>query len=442
MVFLVPPFQVPDEPSHFFRAYQVSQFDFMPEDQYNILGGELPESLFNIMRVVQITPGKQDEKFRQSMLDSALKIKLEPDKKIFIQFPNTALYSPIAYFPQATGIFIGRIFSLSPLILLYTARIFNLLVWVIVLYFALKITPINKWLFLALALTPMSIHLVASASVDTFLIALSFLFIAIIFRLAYDEKTTLGRREMFLLLLITVLIALSKNIYVILVLLFFIIPVRKAGSRKNYFFKATILCASGLTVFIVSSFIVSHLVGQIDPIENFYGDNSIVSKINPKKQIQFILSDIPRFFGMILYSFSTLWQFVTESFIGYLGWAEVQLGRTYYHFAYLILFFLAVFGNSKVVRIRFLDRFLMVLVFAGGILSFSFTMYCSWTEPGSPIIQNLQGRYFIPVVPLALSAMNINQLNIPKWVFPLVLILFISVSILLTIKALLIRFYF
>src|SRR4051812_35126073 len=47
-ILLTPPFQVPDEFSHFFRAWQISEGRILSEKTNNRAGGELPLSLEKI----------------------------------------------------------------------------------------------------------------------------------------------------------------------------------------------------------------------------------------------------------------------------------------------------------------------------------------------------------------------------------------------------------
>src|ERR1700685_264893 len=46
--FLTAPFQAPDEPAHFFRAYQISEGAFLPQYRDHRGGGELPASLAEV----------------------------------------------------------------------------------------------------------------------------------------------------------------------------------------------------------------------------------------------------------------------------------------------------------------------------------------------------------------------------------------------------------
>jgi len=51
LVFLTPPMKVPDEATHFYQAYAVSNLDFIPHKfEYNNTihyGAELPKSVFD-----------------------------------------------------------------------------------------------------------------------------------------------------------------------------------------------------------------------------------------------------------------------------------------------------------------------------------------------------------------------------------------------------------
>ncbi|MFP4472055.1 MAG: hypothetical protein ACLFPE_15340, partial [Bacteroidales bacterium] len=76
------------------------------------------------------------------------------------------------------------------------------------------------------------------------------------------------------------------------------------------------------------------------------------------------------------------------------------------------------------------------------LLAFSFTMYCSWTEPGAPRITNLQGRYFIPLAPLALLLFQNRKLQVPPPIFMIIFIVFSIVSMVLSVRMLLMRYYF
>ena len=96
-----------------------------------------------------------------------------------VSFSAIITYSPISYLASAFAITIGKILNFSPIILMYIGRLANLLVWLLFIYLAIRITPVHKWVLLILSLMPMTIFQGASLSADSFTMALSFLVIAI-----------------------------------------------------------------------------------------------------------------------------------------------------------------------------------------------------------------------------------------------------------------------
>ncbi|HDR50757.1 MAG TPA: hypothetical protein ENN90_03925 [Mariniphaga anaerophila] len=69
-------------------------------------------------------------------------------------------------------------------------------------------------------------------------------------------------------------------------------------------------------------------------------------------------------------------------------------------------------------------------------------MYCSWCEPGSALITNMQGQYFIPVAPLIPLLFVNSKFTIRKQtVFPAVAITLIILSYGLTVFELAQRFW-
>jgi uncharacterized membrane protein len=54
------------------------------------------------------------------------------------------------------------------------------------------------------------------------------------------------------------------------------------------------------------------------------------------------------------------------------------------------------------------------LAFAGVIVAFSLLMYAQFNEVANPVIINLQGRYFIPAVPLFLLLLYNRRLTVSE----------------------------
>jgi len=441
MTFLTPPFQSPDEPAHFLRAYQVSDFTFIPDVEGNASGGYLPESLFETILIFDLNSPEHINKLTREMMRKALNVPLKKETKGILPFPNVAIYFPVLYIPQATGIFIGKLFNFPPIILLYLARIFNLGFWILLIYTAIKWIPFNKWLIAALSLTPMAIFLSGSANADTMVMGYTFLFFTYTLKVAFDRKTKLDRKTLLMLTFLSVLVALSKNIYVLLSLLVFVVPVSKASGIKDYILKLSVFYGATAIAAAVSYFFVQGILNKIEVIELYYGGEPF-PLINPDKQVEFILSDIPGFLMMVYHSFGESPSVIIKSWIGILGWFELIFSDYYYLFALCVLMAFAALSDHKKISTGLLAKGLFSMVIMAILLAFSFTMYCSWSAPGDPLITNLQGRYFIPVAPLALFLFQNRKLQVPSLVFPVVFSAFAIVSMVLTVRMLLFRYYF
>jgi hypothetical protein len=234
--FITPPLQVPDEGSHFSRAYQISEFDFT---RHNNTG---PASMVRMDSVFGHLHFLAGEKTSMAEIKSQLGVKLEPSRRVAVSPPAYTL----PYIPQALGIFAGRITDSSPLTLMYLGRIFNLLISILLLFFAIRIIPQFKWIFLLLALMPKTLFLFGSLSYDSLTISLSFLTIAVFFYYAYACERNIGWKDLAVMALMVMLLLFCKPPYFILGLLFFFIPGKKFGALYKY-----ILIAIGVVTFVL-----------------------------------------------------------------------------------------------------------------------------------------------------------------------------------------------
>lgn len=96
-------------------------------------------------------------------------------------------YSPVMYLASALGLKLCNYYF-------FAGRIFNLLVWIILIASAIRITPVFKWMFLITALYPTSLYQGMSYSADSFSNAFSFLFFAYMFKLIFSEKIFLIKK--------------------------------------------------------------------------------------------------------------------------------------------------------------------------------------------------------------------------------------------------------
>ena len=181
LVVLTPPFQVPDEAQHFYRAYELSDLEIHAEVQNGVSGAMLPESLPRLVKSCVYTSDDLNYPATPAPISGTLKltaIPLDSSAKRFVGFPGSAFYSPLPYLPQVLGIAIGRMVGLGPLYLLYLGRLFNCLAALGLVGLAVYVIPFAEELVILVACLPMSLFLYASISADSAVIASAIVFTA------------------------------------------------------------------------------------------------------------------------------------------------------------------------------------------------------------------------------------------------------------------------
>jgi uncharacterized membrane protein len=400
LLFLIalPPFQVPDEPAHLFRAYQLSDGkiiadkkpDVAPGEKGYSVGGLLPLSVINTTNIwCDRIPFKPSQKVKGQQFSKTLAMPLERDKTGFATFMSS-IYSPIPYIPQIIGITFGKLFNLPPVWLAYLGRFSNLIITTFITFFSIKIISGYKWLFFLLALTPMALSQRASLSADALVNSVAFLLIATIANCAFNtKKEKVSPTDIAIIVVSGILISLSKQAYFPLVFLFFLIPQDKFSDRKQYWITCLITITSSLFAWVLWS---ASLKGIGLPTNPFV-DASV------ERQTQFLITHP---FTIISTSWNSLQdvKHVLDEFIGYLGWLDTKIPTiTLISYQYILVLVALVSSQPNFV-ISSVDKWKTFLVFAATVFLVYLSQYLIWSPVGAMEVQGVQGRYLIPASPL------------------------------------------
>ena len=421
-LFITPPFQVPDENSHFIKAAGLSDGYWISEKIGDKAGITVSN---NIVQFISEYP-------------HSIVTTLNSDQDIngnqFVDLSNKSIvtYSPVSYALPAVVIKIGESLTLPAWMLLYLARLVNLFVWLFLTYLAIKTIPIQKWVLLLIALMPMTVFEAASVSIDSLTIALSFLAIAYILKLSFDDKT-IKKIDFIALLVLGCLIALSKSIYIILFLLLVLIPPSKFKTHKmKYIFILTLL--------ILISFVA---IAWLNLTNCLYSPD--ITHWSISGQIQFIINNPSFYAGTILNNTIIQSPFYLMSFIGYFGWLEIRLSPVIVIFYMSLILIVALLDKNKI-KISLNHKLIgLLVVLINTIAIFSFE-YLTWNSIGTNFIEGVQGRYLIPISPVfGLLFYNNVQLikyykkkylfklnNVHKLIIPVIIVVTAFLSVLLT----------
>ena len=239
----MPTFKGHDEYFHWLKAYEVSIGNLSTPIKDGVQGSYMPDAVAIINTEDWTTMTYKD-------LSDNLSVKLDENKQSVLSPETAAVYSFVQYLPQAIGIFIARHITSIAVLVAYAGRLVNMLCSILLIYLAIKIIPFGKKLLLIPAMIPIAIEGFSSLSPDALTISISFLYIAYILYLAFGKKETIGIAQKIILLIMSVIIALCKIVYIPLVGLILIIPKEKFKNKSNINKIVTFIIIAGIALIV------------------------------------------------------------------------------------------------------------------------------------------------------------------------------------------------
>ena len=255
---LLPPYAAPDEKYHINQSFTLASTLYDPH---------LPVAKSHIRDTIR-RPSDQDALIQ---VDETTVFTWQHIAKV-IGRPNTdptfATHtfdeyqvdsSYTLYWISGFGVLIGYWLHLGFAATLYLGRLANLLFFAFLAAWAVKRTPVAKPAFAVAALLPMTLHLAASYSRDSNLLALCFFFSALLLDLAFGPREHIGWKQLVLPVVLAVLIVPSKVVYLPLAGLILLIPAVRLGRFARWIKGGFLaLCA---VAFLLNSGAAGALVG-------------------------------------------------------------------------------------------------------------------------------------------------------------------------------------
>lgn len=421
---VTPPFQVADENFHFFRAYQISQGDFISQQarleqvfseqltayfpnetfvyrldklsdpgihqnsSFLLHGGKLPSEIPELSNyLIEHIPHDPDAKLSLSKLRGVFRTEALSDRPpVFVSFPNTAAYSAVAYLPQAAGILFSRTLHLGIIYDFYLARVFSVVFGAVIIAVAVAIIPWGKAWLSFFALIPMFIFQLASCSADSVVLSLSVLLVAVSVLLSSKAEFKAGL--LFLAGIVWCLLFLAKTVYAGLLLL--LLP-HFWSQRKQLFKFPNILAFPFLAICAVPG-----LQWAQEAVDQFIPPTGYI-QANPKAQIAFIKE---HFFSFLQVAFVGLKHYCPILFreaVGVLGWLDTHLHAAVYWIC--SVGFLGLTLADRRGERRVLLPFTALITATVTYLLVVISIFSVWNPVGVLMLNGLQGRYLLPLVP-------------------------------------------
>ncbi len=394
---VTPPFQVPDEPAHFYRAYHLSRGDLWPQRWGETVGGWLPGAVVAAGNTRGL-PFHPEKSIEPSALLEDIRAELERPsggEEMFTSFPNVAVYPPWAYLPHSMGLLLARQVTPSPTIQLYVGRCFGFTLFSLLVFLGIRLARPHQGFLWLVALSPMTMFQLAGISADGLALASAFVCAGLLWRWTVEPDVSISRREWWLFLGFAALLASSKAVYSPLPLVVLGLPA-VGKLRLMAHPAASRAVGAGLLLLLTLGLTLTWLwVSR----QWFVVPQRPGVTIAPLEQLKFVMEH-PLSFCMALWNqvYHNLFRYFM-GLVGNLGWRDTPLPNWYYPFWLICFACLAWLTPARPFRTRLAAALVLALssVFIGIFLA----MYLGFNPPGAGDIVGVQGRYFLPLLPFA-----------------------------------------
>ena len=214
-----------DEDTHFYRAYQLSVYPGGEE----VSGELLKHFVSSVETWAWNLPDTMEE--RQE-INEYFEETCSEGRDGVIQSGNPQIYTS-GYVASALCLKLGRQLHMPFTVLYQFGRLGNLLLYAIVMTYAIKILPVGKRLLMLIGLMPTSIFLACCYSYDPTVTAFTALGTALVLREALAKERKVSWKNLGLSIFFFMWGILPKAVYAPLVLLVFLIPADRFDNKKQ-----------------------------------------------------------------------------------------------------------------------------------------------------------------------------------------------------------------
>lgn len=388
MIFLMPPFNVPDESSHFSRAYKDSLFVTTEDDGRFYFPKAINKFASKYANNVNFSDIKIYSRNYLSDMFKPVDYNIIDEKPS--DYSNVKYLSFVPYIPSTLIILTGRLANIAPLVLLLLCRFVNLMIVIICCYYAIKNVPHFKKAFLVVTLFPIFIQQAAAINMDYLTNAVAIFLISFIIQLIY-KKDKITNKEFAILGGLCFILSLGKFGYFPILLLFFLVSNDKFKNK----YQAWAIKIAFILGTLILSFFFSLSAATGGTATNVYGIKYFFT--NPIDSINVFIRT----------AFARLDQDIFRGFFDGFAYSTVWHQSLFKTFMYLMYFVFIIMSDENDEEISKISRCVLLgitILVIGIVYAIAFSQ---WTKTGERLINGIQARYFLPVlVPIYIGVSN------------------------------------
>lgn len=411
IVFL--PFLSPDEKTHYLSAYRIADWFLgkgTPARNSRMIM-RLEDHVFVSMRQVGLNAEYLRELSGQAHL-------LCREKGFVVRDAALATNAILCYFPSAFGIAAARILHLGGMAAFYMSRGANILFCTgVAAHVMKKYRSANDSLFPLLCF-PMMLQLVASCTYDAVAFCNILLFVSQVLYMKNSREKISGR-ELLLCMLYAALLGPSKTVYLPLLFLIFLVPGERLGETKGKraWIRICVIASGILSLLLVSG--VLRWLSSSTAVQTMIAENAggHILSWNGEEGYTFsyILTNLKDF---IMLCGRTLTRVGDEYFFTMLGSRLARYELTVPAVCGMVCFVLFLLsanirkdGEEAEEYIGWQKAWSLLLC-AGCVFCIMLALTLGWTPVSSEVILGIQGRYFLPLLPVLIPVIRDRHIRV------------------------------
>lgn len=414
----IPLWVAPDEIVHNYKAYEVSN---------DILGIDNTANNTLMMRYDDaVARYKSKEVMRSDYNELFGHLFDELQNAELIDSGITTHYAQkYLFFIPALGITIGRLLGLGTTLTFVLGRIFNLLMFTMIVYYSIKKIPFAKSVVFVWALIPVTLQQAGSYSYDCPINALSILVISLTMSFMYGEEKSKRSKyiNIAILVLAVLLLAPCKSFALLPVAALPMMIVVKylydnkekiksylSEHRKIKIGLVSFVFLTCIGVAVIAIRVIQVLLAGADG-NGVYLDHvglyAYPAGYYLKNPIDFIGRFITTVWTKGDYHFYQL--FGSE-----LGWLDIRVPIVFIIPIFLVLLYAGFRREDEEQLISVTSKAWMWIVFIGTCFLAALGMLLHWTAKSDSFIQGIQGRYYLPALVLPVLAIRTKTACVSK----------------------------
>ncbi len=404
---LLPPLSVPDEEVHFKQAYNYANaFMGITAEPGRV---QMDMEDYRALKKFETTPSLTEYDTLKEEIGKSGRVEGTKD----VKYSDTQAPA-VTYLPGIIGIVIGRLLGLNGILVICLGRLCSILFYLFTMYWFIRLMPCGKAAAFIMAILPMTIQQCCSYSYDSVLIEVAFLYLAVLFGLLY-KKDNIQKWQIVLYVIFIIILAMGKGgTYMSLCLLTMLIPVSRFKDKKRKWIFVGSMAIVAIVAFLSNT--LSYVLYVAAPTAEQAANSYLAGEAYG---LSGLLADPMNFICLVTRTLFLSGDGFLETMLGMqLSWLNVFVSRTVIY-GMLLLMILSVLqvedGYERpqfAVTVGHKVSYLFVGAISVGMVLTS--MFMSWTPKNSTAIAGIQGRYFLPLLPILVLLFHSKNITLKK----------------------------